>query len=422
MMSSPVPPDRCGSADTAKSDDPLDGMPSEDARLTHVDSCSSLPEAGDDLIPCDRRNISQPNHQPGRNEEFGSETLMQLLANASTLLTSQDLALPPNDPRALLPTPFAPGQSARTLSEQELQRKRQQENNEWHALRSKTKKSPERANSPIVTKRELPLGRGRARPLPMRGRARSINEASANDPFFQQQRQPQPSLQQQQHILTNLQRQLSVGLMNRQESSPIQRMYPPNAPPLTFQQPNMNDLSMTALMGAGVGLGQSDAFGGSASNAVMNNLIPGFIPSMPISGASTFALAANNGIDRTGLNWLLPHQQVETPVFTTENRNHLNANAPVELGATTAATKKAEMGKSSDKSRPTRWAQRYNELLEFKRTEGVSCFDFQLCSRSFTSQLLPILNRSQTSCFFLPNHSTAVCLMDILPIKSYPGG
>jgi hypothetical protein len=368
-MASTVPPDRCGSADTAKSEDPLDGKPSEDARLTltHVDSCSSLPEAGDDLVPCSRRNSSQPNQQYGRNEEFGSETLMHLLANASTLLTAQDLELPPNDPRALLPTPFAPGQSARTLSEQELKRKREQENKEWHAWRSKTSLPSERADP----KRDLPLGRGRARPLPtLRGRARS-NESSAGDPLFQQQqRQPQQPLlqqQQQQHLL-NLQRQLSGGLLNRQQISPMQLMYPPNAPQLSFQQP----ARMGIDAGVGVGLRQLDAFGGNANS---NNMM------LPNNFASAFALAANNGIDRAGLNnWLLHQQQAEAS--TTENRNGINnANTPMMQESTKTATRRVDMGSFgennvSDKSRSHRWTQRYNELLEFKRVEGVSCIDF----------------------------------------------
>lgn len=368
-MASAVPPNRCGSADTTRSEDPLDGKPSEDARLTHVDSCSSLPEAGDDLVPCSRRNSSQPNQQYGRNEEFGSETLMHLLANASTLLTAQDLELPPNDPRALLPTPFAPGQSARTLSEQELKRKREQENKEWHAWRSKTALPSERADP----KRDLPLGRGRARPLPtIRGRARS-NESSAGDPLFQQQRKPQQPLlqqqQQQQHLL-NFQRQLSGGLLNRQQISPMQLMYPPNAPQLAFQQPDRMGV------GAGVGLRQLDAFGGNASNNMM----------LPDNFASAFALAANNGRDRTGLNnWLLHQQQAEAS--TTENRSSINnANAPMMQESTKTATRRVDMGSFgennvSDKSRSHRWTQRYNELIEFKRVEGVSFIDFQLCSR-----------------------------------------
>jgi len=435
QMSSPVLPDRCGTADTTKSDDPLDGKPSEDAKLTHVDSCSSLPEAGDDLVPCARRISSQPNHQPGRNEEFGNDTLMQLLANASSLLTSQDLALPPNDPRVFLPTPFAPGQSAATLLERELQRKKQQENEEWNALQSKTTLSSQAAvsastqvagsaqsqaqmrlqTSPFVMQQQLQLGRGQPRPTGI----------SAHDPYFQQQLQPQ------QRFL-NLQQQLSSGggLLNPQQINPIQRqrMYAPNAPPLSFQQSNMNDMSILndmsipALMGVGVGVGlpQLDAFGGTASNAMMNNFIPGF---MPNNVASALAFTANNGMgmDTTRLNWLLqqhPYEEDQIPALTTQIRNHKKAKAPKERAATKTAAKRTDRGNSNEPPRPNRWTQRYNELLEFKRIEGVSCLNCNLHSLS----LCIYLYKTAHNTTFRTNNSIVASLMDIPPIRSYPGG
>eukprot|EP00985_Skeletonema_marinoi_P018263 scaffold10166_cov127-Skeletonema_marinoi.AAC.7 len=312
---------------------------------------------------------------------------MQLLANASSLLTSQDLALPPNDPRVFLPTPFAPGQSAATLLERELQRKKQQENEEWNALQSKTTLSSQAAvsastqvagsaqsqaqmrlqTSPFVMQQQLQLGRGQPRPTGI----------SAHDLYFQQQLQPQ------QRFL-NLQQQLSSGggLLNPQQINPIQRqrMYAPNAPPLSFHQSNMNDMSILndmsipALMGVGVGIGlpQLDAFGGTASNAMMNNFIPGF---MPNNVASALAFTANNGMgmDTTRLNWLLqqhPYEEDQIPALTTQIRNHKKAKAPKERAATKTAAKRTDRGNSNEPPRPNRWTQRYNELLEFKRIEG----------------------------------------------------
>lgn len=389
-MSSPVPPDRCGTADTAKSDDPLDGKPSEDATLTHVDSCSSLPEAGDDLVPSAQGYRSQPNHQSGRNDEFGQDTLIQLLANASTLLTSQDLALPTNDPRVFLPTPFAPGQSARTLLEREIERKKQQENEGWNALQSETT-MPSRATVSASTQlqtspmhQQLPLGRGRPRPdgvgVPPR------------DPFFQHQPRPQPLLHQQQHLLDlqqqhllDLQQQLSNGgLLNPPQNNPMQGMFAPT-PPFAFQQPHRNDFHMPAL-GVGVGLSQLGAFGGSSRNAVRNNLMPGLIPGVTNNVASAVSLTANNnGMDTTRLNWLLQQQPYEeeerasvlvAAAATRNQENQEKYKAPKDRTTTGgfARSKRAGRGNSDSSTRPNRWTQRYNELLEFKRTEGVSCF------------------------------------------------
>lgn len=388
-MTSPVPPDRCGSADSANSDDPLDGKPSEDATLTHVDSCSSLPEAGDDLVPCarPRQYSSEPNHQSGRNEEFGQDTLIQLLANASSLLTAQDLALPTNDARVFLPTPFAPGQSARTLLERKIERKERQEDEEWNAIQSETT-MPSRAAVSASTQlhtspmqQQLPLGRGRPRPDGV--------GIPARDPFLQHQHQPrpQPLLHRQQHLL-DLQQQLSTGGLLSPPQTNIQGMYAP-APPLAFQQPRLNDLHMPTLMGVGVGLPQLDVFGGNATNAMRNNLIPGLIPGMSNSAASAFSLTANNGIDTTGLNWLLQQQTYEEEerasvlAAAAASRNHEKYKAPKDRAPTevSAKSKRAERGNSDSSTRPNRWTQRYNELLEFKRTEGVSCIDVYLRSR-----------------------------------------
>jgi len=149
---------------------------------------------------------------------------------------------------------------------------------------------------------------------------------------------------------------------------------------------------MPALMGVGVGLPQLDAFGGSASNAVRNNLMSGLIPRMSNNVASTFALSANNSIDATGLNWLLQQQQQpyeeERAVLTAPSRNHEKCKAPKDRTVIEASTKskRGERGNSVPSTRPSRWTQRYNELLEFKRAEGH------------------------------------LSLMDILSIRSYPGG
>jgi hypothetical protein len=402
-MSRPTSPDRCSTADTTKSEDPLDGKPSEDAKLTHVDSCSSLPDAGDDLVPCDRRNSTFTNQQlAGRKDELGNDTLIQLLANAATLLTSQDLALAPNDPRVFLPTPFAPGQSARTLLEQELRRKKQQEAKEWNALlQSKTTLSPQVAvsaskkpavtvqpqsvtqtqmlmqNSPVVMPQQLQLGRGQPHAIAATGVSSSAAAAAAvgHQPFIQQQLQPQPLIQQQQHLLS-LQQQLSAGgLLNPHQINPIQRMYASNAQSLAFQQPNINDVSIPALMGVGgMGLPQY---------TMVNNLMTGLVPgmTMPNNIASARALAASNRVD-----WLLQQQQFQQgqipPVSTTHLQSHQTGETPKERAATKPATKQKEEKEKSDDDQPhpNRWTQRYNELLEYKRIEGVSCLDCYLLS------------------------------------------
>ena len=385
-MSSPASPDRCASADSSESeDDPLDGKPSEDAKLTHVDSCSSLPEAGDDLVPCARRiEVSNhSNHQLGRTDELGNDTLIQLLANASTLLTSQDLALAPNDPRVFLPTPFAPGQSARTLMEQEFRRKKQQEIKEWNALNSNlpsqgavssahpsvavqpqvmTQTQMLMQTSPIVMQQQLQLGRGQP--------ASAAVAAAAHQELIQQH-------QQQRHLLT-LQHQLSVGgLLNPQQINPMQRMYASNAPSLAFQQPHIND-----LYGVCVGLPQFNAFGGPANNAMMNNYL------MSGLGMPNIASALHE-IDTTGMGlaWMLQQQQGQPaqipPVLTTHLENHQRTKTPKERAATKPVTKPEEKGCSDNPPRQiNRWRQRYNELLEYKRIEGVSCLDCYLLSLS----------------------------------------
>jgi hypothetical protein len=402
MSRPPTSPERCNTADTTNSDDPLDGKPSEDAKLTHVDSCSSLPDAGDDLVPCDRRNSTFTYQQPGRMDELGNDTLIQLLANASALLTSQDLALPPNDPRVFLPTPFAPGQSARTLLEQELQRKREQEMKEWNALlQTKNTLSSQAAataskkpsvvvqpqsvmtqtqmllqNSPVVMQQQLQLGRGQPHSIAATGISAAAAATVGHQPFTQQQLHPQ-SILQQQHLLT-LQQQLSGSLFNPHQINPMQRIYAPNAQPLSFQQHNMNDVPMAALMGVGVG-GM-----GLSQFTMVNNLMHGMVPSMHIPNHVASARAL--GVDATGmgLSWLLQQQQFRQsqipPVSTTHLQTLQRGEAPKEQAATKPAAKQKEKGKADNEPHQNRWTQRYNELVEYKRVEGVSCLYSYLLS------------------------------------------
>ncbi len=137
--------------------------------------------------------------------------------------------------------------------------------------------------------------------------------------------------------------------------------------------------------------------------------MPGLIPRMSNNVASTFALTANNSIDATGLNWLLQQQQQpyeeERAVLTAPSRNHEKCKAPKDRAVIEASTKskRGERGNSVPSTRPSRWTQRYNELLEFKRAEGVSCFDFYLLSRSLAGAHKHYFFRIQTTALPCPS-------------------
>lgn len=346
-------------SNTVDLDDPLDGKPSEDAKLTHVDSCSSLPMYGDDLEPpiptahtLKRPPSSDDNVQLGH---LGQDTIMQLLANASTLLTPSDLALAPNDPRSFLPTPFAPGQSARTLLEQQLRQKKEDE------LRGSQPQSNYTLPSQVVSTQT--------------NSAAFVQPQLSQNPLMQQQMMIQPPTAaaaarsstaaetnlQQQHPLLTLQQQLAPGaLLNSQLMSNTLQLNPQqlnalqfmiNNPHLTAQQTNINEVTIPALMG--VGLPQ------------LNRLR---------SAVPAPTLSTNNGID---LYWLLRQQQqsqiTQTLTRLTNQSQTVSGKSKTAQGQNTAAVNPPQK-KNGEKPRSARWNLRYNELVEFKRKEGVSCF------------------------------------------------
>lgn len=350
-------------SNTVDMDDPLDGKPSEDAKLTHVDSCSSLPMSGDDLEPpipaaytLKRPPSSDDNVQLG---QLGQDTIMQLLANASTLLTPSDLALAPNDPRSFLPTPFAPGQSARTLLEQQLRQKKEEELRgiQPHSKYTLPSQVSTQTNSatfvqPQLSQNALMQQQMMIQPPTAAAAARPSTAAETN--------------LQQQHPLLTLQQQLAPGaLLNSQLMSNTLQLNPQqlnalqfmiNNPHLAAQQPNINEVTIPALMGVGVGLPQ------------LNRLR---------SAVPAPTLSTNNGID---LYWLLRQQQ-QSPIpqtltrLTTQSQS-VSGKSKTAQGQETAAVEPPQKKtyKSSEKPRSARWNFRYNELVEFKRKEGVSCF------------------------------------------------
>lgn len=384
-MSSPSSDINNSSADEL--DDPLDGKPSDDAKLTHVRSCSSLPTAGDDL---DHRQISTQLKNEDDNFQLGNDTLIQLLANASALLTPSDLALAPNDPRAFMPTPFAPGQSARTLMEQERQRKEQQE--KGNAMSSPqvvssasthTKASavqppqvPQKSvlvqpqmmiqlPSPIAMQPQLQWGGN-----PHAAAAATAGSSVMHQPFIQRHLQPQPILQQQQLELLALKQQLAAGgFLSSQQMNSLQRMYSSsNQPLITVPQPNINGVTIPAFMGVGFGLPQL-------------NTVDGTVPGLIANNATT-----NDGSDATGigLTWLLQQQQRQrqdsqvlsqlNPFSQTTEKNITETGASAKKPTSVESLpQRKEKSTSYATPRSNRWNQRYNELLEFRRKENVSC-------------------------------------------------
>lgn len=345
-------------SNTVDMDDPLDGKPSEDAKLTHVDSCSSLPISGDDLEPPIPATLKRPpssddNVQLG---QLGQDTIMQLLANASTLLTPSDLALAPNDPRSFLPTPFAPGQSARTLLEQQL---RQKKEDELRGIQPPPKYTlPSQVSTqtnsttfvqPHLSQNALMQQQMMIQPPPTAAAAARPSTAAETN-------------LQQQHPLLTLQQQLAPGaLLNSQLMSNTLQLNPQqlnalqfmiNNPQLAAQQPNFNEVTIPALMGVGVGLPQLSR---------LRSAVP----------APT--LSTNNGID---LYWLLRQQQQsqipQTLTQLTTQSQTVSGKSKTAQGQDTAAVKPPQKKtyKSSEKPRSARWNLRYNELVEFKRKEG----------------------------------------------------
>lgn len=344
-------------------DDPLDGKPSEDAKLTHVDSCSSLPISGDDLEPptpaaytLKRPPSSDDNVQLG---QLGQDTIMQLLANASTLLTPSDLALAPNDPRSFLPTPFAPGQSARTLLEQQLRQKKEDElrgiqPQPKYTLPSQVSTHTNSATfvQPQLSQNALMQQQMMIRPPTAAAAARPSTAAAETNLQLQ-------------HPLLTLQQQLAPGaLLNSQLMSNTLQLNPQqlnalqfmiNNPQFAAQQPNINEVTIPALMGVGVGVGLPQL-----------NRLRSAVPAPTLS--------TNNGID---LYWLLrQQQQTQIPQMLTQSQT-VSGKSKTAQGQDAAAVKppqKKKTYKSSEKPRSARWNLRYNELVEFKRKEGVSCF------------------------------------------------
>lgn len=351
-------------------DDPLDGKPSEDAKLTHVDSCSSLPMSGDDLEPpiptthtLKRPPSSDDNVQLGH---LGQDTIMQLLANASTLLTPSDLALAPNDPRSFLPTPFAPGQSAQTLLEQQLRQKKEEELRKIQPQSNYTLPSQvvsTQTNSATFIQPQMSQNA-----LMQQQIIQPPTAAAAAETNLQQQHPPPGALLSSQLMSNTLQ-------LNPQQLNTLQFMI--NNPQLSAQQPSINEVTIPALMGVGAGLPQ------------LNRLR---------SAVPAPTLSTNNGID---LHWLLRQQQPsqipQTLTRLTTQSQTVSGKSKTAQGQDTAAVKppqKKKIYKSSEKPRSARWNLRYNELVEFKRKEGVSCFCFRLSSVAFA------YFRSPTSIFF----------------------
>mmetsp|Transcript_384 Transcript_384/g.834 ORF Transcript_384/g.834 Transcript_384/m.834 type:complete len:531 (+) Transcript_384:441-2033(+) len=77
-------------------------------------------------------------------------SLLSLLSATSNLLTPNEMALPLNDPSIFLPTPFAPGQNANTLFQQQ-----QHHQHHMPAPHPSTPNAPLNASMPAVPQQEL---------------------------------------------------------------------------------------------------------------------------------------------------------------------------------------------------------------------------------------------------------------------------
>mmetsp|Transcript_35766 Transcript_35766/g.75315 ORF Transcript_35766/g.75315 Transcript_35766/m.75315 type:complete len:519 (-) Transcript_35766:1441-2997(-) len=144
--------------DAIKLTNSLNGIAPSNSGPLNLDSFLGLPGAASASSNSSAQSLAAPPlavtaQALGPNATTAPSTqdlsLLSLLSASSNFLTPSDMALPPNDPSFFLPTPFAPGENANTILEQE--KEQQQEH---------------RQQPPYTTNSITPLGAGAPNPTP----------------------------------------------------------------------------------------------------------------------------------------------------------------------------------------------------------------------------------------------------------------
>jgi hypothetical protein len=257
----------------------------------------------------------------------GKEAGLQSLFN---FLTPSDMALPLNDPSALLPTPFAPGQSAFTLQQQ------------------RGHESPPK--KPNVVTSTIP-----ASSLPAAAAALHL-------PQYMMQLQPQIA----QHAL--LQQLLSAYSGGGQ---PVPPATAAGAGPTSAALP-VNPTDLNFLMAGGYHAPRNPGLGliPATVNPGMVGLLPGLVPyanlggfmwnpSTMTPGAASYAMAS------------MPQQVASM-------QEQINANSSNAMASSHVGSASSRLGPTSEpqiKSREARWLIRYNELLNVSNRVLFSPFN-----------------------------------------------